>query len=105
MNHECKIRFETRKIDECSGKAFDRCFGEEELTLEIYFCDTDGHEEKFDNWEQRQVNFCPFCGYEAKVKIKGKIDLSKKYNRIGVDEGMGKLDILKKHNLVGRVSD
>jgi len=63
--HECKIEFDTEKIDECKGSAFNRCYGDDNLTLEVWFMDTDTYEEYFDNWQDVNVNYCPFCGIKA----------------------------------------
>lgn len=68
MNHECIERFETRKIDNCSGEGYNRCYGIAPMMLEIWFMDQDGTEEHFDNWQEIEVNFCPFCGLKAEKK-------------------------------------
>lgn len=62
--HECKKTFKVREIDDCSVKAFNRCYGDEKLILELYFQDQDGTECYFDNWIKEEVNFCPYCGYQ-----------------------------------------
>ena len=63
--HNCVEEFETRKIDDCSGKAYNRCYGTNPMHLEIWYQDTDGTECYFDNWTETKVNFCPFCGLKA----------------------------------------
>jgi len=63
--HECIEHFATRKIDECSGKAFNKCYGVNPMILSLHFEDKDGTECYFDNWIEKQVNFCPFCGLKS----------------------------------------
>ena len=70
MNHECIYKFETEKIDDCSGEGYNICYGLSPMTLEVWFCDTDGHEERCDNWKEIKVNFCPYCGMEEKSGVK-----------------------------------
>jgi len=65
MKHECIRSFKTRKIDECSGEAYNRCHGIEPMIFEIWFQDKDGTESYFDNWIEKEVNFCPYCGLKA----------------------------------------
>lgn len=62
--HECKKIFKTEKIDKCKGYAYNRCFGDRELTFEVWFEAQDGTEECYDNWQCINVNFCPYCGYQ-----------------------------------------
>jgi hypothetical protein len=62
--HECKRIFSTQQIDKCTGSAFNRCYGDSELILELWFMDQDGTECFYDNWVEEKVNFCPYCGYQ-----------------------------------------
>lgn len=63
--HSCIVEFETRKIDECSGKGYNRCSGHNPMILVVWYQDKDGIEEYFDNWAELQVNYCPFCGLKS----------------------------------------
>lgn len=65
MEHICKEEFLTEKIDNCSGKGINRCWGTERMTLEVWYCDKDGTETYFDNWALMNVKFCPFCGKKS----------------------------------------
>lgn len=63
--HNCIERFETRKIDDCSGHGYNRCMGVNPMILEVYYRDIDGTETYYDNWIEMKVKFCPFCGLKA----------------------------------------
>lgn len=65
MEHECKKVFATLKIDECCGEGHNRCYGIGPMVLEVWYQDTNGHEEVCDDWMQVLVDFCPFCGLKA----------------------------------------
>jgi hypothetical protein len=69
MSHECKKHFLTRKIDECSGEGYNRCFGFGPMVLEVWFADKDGTESYYDEWIQVKVDFCPFCGLKSKEDL------------------------------------
>lgn len=64
MEHNCVEEFETREIDYCSGKGYNRCYGINPMLLEIWYRDQ-SCEEYCDNWTETKVNFCPFCGLKA----------------------------------------
>jgi hypothetical protein len=57
--HYCDIPFESKEY--AYGMAITECYEEEDGTL------TSSNGEY-----ANQVNFCPICGYEAKVKIENK---------------------------------
>jgi hypothetical protein len=63
--HECIRYFGTRRIDECCGEGHNKCYGEGPMFLDVWFMDTNGHEEYYDNWMEIDVNFCPYCGLKA----------------------------------------
>lgn len=63
--HECIVKSECMKIDNCSGESVDRCYGTGPIILELHFMDKDGLESYCDNWTVREVNYCPFCGLSA----------------------------------------
>jgi len=68
MMHECSETFETQKIDDCFGKGENRCFGNGPMYLRMWYMDTDGQENHYDNWAEMEVNFCPFCGLKAELQ-------------------------------------
>lgn len=63
--HSCVVKFETKKIDDCSGEAYNVCYGDGPMCLEVWFQDKDGTERYFDNWMKIDVNYCPFCGLKS----------------------------------------
>lgn len=67
MKHECKIEFDTRKIDDCTGIGWNKCTGIAPMIFEIYFEDKDGTETFFDNWAESEVRYCPYCGLKAET--------------------------------------
>ncbi len=69
MAHECKKVFVTRKIDECTGEGYNRCYGIGPMILEVWFEDRDGTECYCDDWMQVLVEYCPFCGLKAKNDV------------------------------------
>ena len=93
--HECKRTFKTEKIDECSGEGYNRCFGDSELTLKLWYAAKDGTDCYYDDWIQEKVDFCPYCGYQPKrinredVKYKNYYDyelgLTERFNEIEKD--------------------
>lgn len=66
--HECIRSFKTRKIDDCKGEGFNRCFGLDDMKLEVWYEDQDGTESYCDNWIEVKVNYCPYCGLRSKDK-------------------------------------
>lgn len=64
-SHECKITFETEKIDCCSGEGYNICEGISPMNLSLWYRATDGIEDYYDGWIEIQVNYCPFCGLKA----------------------------------------
>ena len=65
-HHECTAYFETDKIDNCSGKAYNKCFGEDQMYFEVWHMAQNGIEEFSDEWIIWKVNFCPYCGLKSK---------------------------------------
>lgn len=63
--HICRRDFDVRQVDECSGRAYNQCTGMKPMVFEVYFQDTDGIEEHFDNWAIEEVKYCPYCGIKA----------------------------------------
>lgn len=66
MTHECLEKFPTRKIDDCSGEGFNKCYGTSEMKLDVWVESKDGHENYYDDWITLNVNYCPFCGLKSK---------------------------------------
>lgn len=64
--HYCVDGIFTRQIDDCSGEANNYCKGENPMVLSLWYADKDGTECYFDNWIEKNVNYCPFCGLKAK---------------------------------------
>ena len=62
MNHECIVKFETRKIDNCSGEGHYKCYGTNPMIFEVWYENKDGIEEFCDGWIEIDVKFCPYCG-------------------------------------------
>jgi hypothetical protein len=65
--HLCKRVFDTEKKDNCSGEGSNFCEGINPMLLSVWFSDTNGIEEAYDNWVKVIVNFCPFCGWKSEV--------------------------------------
>ena len=63
--HECIEKFETRKIDNCSGEGYNRCFGVNPMSIEIWYCGQDGIEDYVDEWASMKAKYCPFCGLKS----------------------------------------
>ena len=68
LKHVCKIEFDTRKIDSCSGIGFNICYGIKPMIFETWYEDQDGTECYFDNWMINQVNYCPYCGLKSEIE-------------------------------------
>ena len=64
--HECMEIFDTSKIDECKGEAYNRCYGIYPMMLEVWYQDKDGTETYYDNWIEIKVNYCPYCGQKSR---------------------------------------
>jgi len=75
MIHQCVQKFKTRKADHCTGKGTNKCSGIENMILEVWYADTNGQEETFDNWMLVSVNFCPFCGLKSQPERSKREDL------------------------------
>jgi len=62
MTHECIHKFKT-----ISAWSFNKCFGNDYMTLSVWFQDDDQYMP--DSWADIPVNFCPYCGLKAGVKV------------------------------------
>ncbi len=67
--HVCLVKFETRKIDECSGTGINKCSGDGPMILDVWYEGKDGTECFYDEETSIMVNFCPFCGNQSSVKV------------------------------------
>lgn len=65
MEHECKLEWQTEKIDECSGVGVNKCYGTSPMIFEVWHMAQDGTECYYDDWIIVHVEFCPFCGLPA----------------------------------------
>lgn len=65
MIHKCIEKFETLKIDDCSGEGINTCEGIFPMTLSIWHAGKDGTECYFDDYVEITVKYCPFCGLKS----------------------------------------
>lgn len=68
--HKCDTPFLVSDGTDCkNGYQIDYCVEHEDGTLHVVFTPNDVRNEDESDDTEFQVNFCPICGYEAKVKV------------------------------------